>query len=406
MSRFVFLGAAVACLGLATPARAQTVLTFEETVTRAREQAGAVVVARARVAEAEAELLNASARFRDNPIIEASAGPRAGGGARSTDLEVGLSQQFETGGQRGARVAGAHALIDRHRADVDEARRRVVLDAAVAFLDGVAAQEHLRIAEESDTVSRDLLNVTERRFALGDIAAIDVNLARIDAARSAAALRGARADFTAAVGRLRAVLRLPAAEPIELRGTLDRPQPASLSDLRTAIDQRPDFLALRAETREAEAQMQLGRALQRPDLGLRVGYEREDASNIVLGGLTIPLPAFQRGQGTLAGGAARASRLRLELETTRDAAIAELETTYATHQQLATLAGTLAAEAVPSLDDNQNLARRSYEAGELNLIDFLLIRRDALETRTTMIERRLDAARSRVMVDSVAGVLR
>ena len=405
MSRLVLFAAVAACVAAPTPVPAQTVLTYEGTIARAREQAGAVIVARARVAEAEAERLNVSPRFRDNPLIDVSAGPRSGG-TRSTDIEIGVFQQFETGGQRRARMTGADAVIDRHRADVDEARRRVVLDAVTAYLDGIAAGERLRIAEEGDTVSRDLLNVTERRYALGDIAAIDVNLARIDAARSAAALRGARADLATAVGRLRAVLRLPGGEPIELQGSLDLPAPAPLDALRRSLDDRPDFAARRAEQREAEARIQLGRALRRPDLGFRVGYEREEGNNVVLGGLTVALPAFQRGLGTVAGGAARASTSRLELETARDAALAELEAAYAVHHQHATLAKTFAAEAVPSLDDTQNLARRSYDAGELNLMDLLLIRRDGLETRTMLIDRRLEAARSRVAVDYVAGVLR
>src|SRR5512134_2894882 len=173
----VVLATLVACFGLAPCARAQTILTFEGTIARAREQAGTVAVARARVAEAEAGLVDASSRFRDNPIIEGTAGPRAGSGTRSTDLGVAVSQQFETGGQRTARVAGAKAAIDRQRADVDDVRRAAVYEAALAFLDGVAASERLRIVEEGDGVSRELLNVTERRYALGDIAAIDLNLA-------------------------------------------------------------------------------------------------------------------------------------------------------------------------------------------------------------------------------------
>jgi cobalt-zinc-cadmium efflux system outer membrane protein len=199
---------------------------------------------------------------------------------------------------------------------------------------------------------------------------------------------------------------LPAREPVDLRGSLDLPAPPPLEALRTALDRRPDFVALRAEALEAEAQIQLGRALQRPDLGVRVAYEHEESSHILLAGLTIPLPAFQRGQGVLAGGTARAARARLQLDMAHQAALAELETAYAVHQQQAALAGMLAAEAVPSLDDNQDLARRSYEAGEIGLMDLLLIRRDALETRTAIVERRLDAARSRVTVDHLAGVLR
>jgi len=398
--------AAAACLGVAVAAQGQTVLTFEEAIARARDQGGAVAVARARIAEAEAGMLDASARFRDNPVVDANAGPRAGGGVRSTELDIGMSQRFETGGQRPARIAGARAAIDRQRAEADETTRTVVFQAASAFLDGLAAGERLAIAEEADTVGRELLNATERRYAVGDIAAIDLNLARLDAARSAATLRAARADLTAAVGGLRALLHLPATEPVELRGSLDLAAPAPLDRLRAAVDARPDFIALVAETREAEAQEQLGRALRRPDIGVRVGYQREETDTIVLGGLTVTLPAFQRGQGTFATAAARASRTRLQLETARQVAVADLETAYAIYQEHATLADTFVRDSVASAQDNENLARRSYEEGELDLMNFLLIRRDALDTRTAVVERRLAVARGRLNVDFIAGVLR
>ena len=61
--------------------------------------------------------------------------------------------------------------------------RTAVFEAAVAFLDGAGATDRLQIAEDADRVARDLLNATERRFAFGDIAAIDLNLTRINAAK-------------------------------------------------------------------------------------------------------------------------------------------------------------------------------------------------------------------------------
>lgn len=404
MSR-VLLPAFVCWLVTTAPVGAQVVLTFEETIARAREQAGAVLVARARIAEAEAAVLDASARFRDNPIIEGAAGPRTGGGERATDIEVGLSQQFETGGQRQARIAAARAGVDRQSAEVRQAGRNVVIEAASAFLDGIAAMERLQIAESADAIARELLNTTERRYALGDIAAIDVNLARIDAARSTAALVAARADLTAAAGALRALLRIPSSEPIELRGSLELPPAPPIERLEASVEQRPEFAVLAAELREAESQVQLGRAMSKPDLGFRVAYEREESNTTVLGGLTITLPAFQQGQGTRAAGLARASRARTEADIARQRALADLRTAYAVYEQHAALSAALEKDAAPSLADNENLARRSYDAGEMNLMDSLLIRRDAVETRMTIIDRRLDAARSRLAVDFIAGII-
>lgn len=403
MFRSLAIGAG--CLVLAAPVHGQTVLTLEQTIARAREQAGAVAVARARVAEAEATLVDASARFRDNPVFEAAAGPRAGSGRRATDVEAGVSQQFETGGQRAARVAGARAAIDRQVAEVRQVARGVVFEAAAAFLDGVAALERLQIGEAADTVSREVLAVTERRYAVGDIAAIELNLARIDAARTSATLLAARGDLTAAVGALRALLRLASSEPIELRGSLDVAPAAPLSQLEQAVEQRPEFEVLAADERDADAQVRLGRALRSPDLGFRVGYEREEADTVILGGFTVTLPAFQAGRGTEALGLARASRLRIEREMARDAAVSELRAAYAVYEQRAAAAAAFQRDSAPPLLDNEALGRRSYEAGEMNLMDYLLVRRDVLETRAAVIDRRLEAARSRLTVDYVAGVL-
>ena len=363
------------------------------------------MVSRARIAESEAALIEATTRFRDNPLIGGAAGPRFGSEGRFTELDFGVSQQFETGGQRQARVAAARAGIERQQAETLQSARTVVFEAASAFLMGIAATERVRVAEEADTVARELLRATERRYVLGDIAAIDVNLARIEAARSAATLVAARADLTVAAGTLRTLLRIPVSEPLELRGSMELSAPPPVQVLEANVVQRPEFAVLTAEVHEAEAQVQLGRALRRPDLGFNVGYERDAGDSIVLGGLIVTLPAFQRGQGPLALGTARASRARLEADIARETAIAELRVAHSEYEQRAGLAAALQRDTALSLDDNESLARRSYEAGEMNLMDLLLIRRDALGTRLTVIDRHLDAARARLSVDFAAGVL-
>ena len=89
----------------------------------------------------------------------------------------------------------------------------------------------------------------------------------------------------------------------------------------------------------------------------------------------------------------------------RERAVADLRAAYNVYEQRMALAAALEKDATPSLLDNENLARRSYEAGEMNLMDFLLLRRDAVETRFSLIDRRLEAAQSRLAVDLLAGVI-
>src|SRR5262245_29397587 len=90
-----------------TTAGAQPItLTLDEALAKARDQAPSILIARARVEEARGRLIGARLR-RDNPIIDAASGPRATDAGTLTDVDIGVSQLFETGGQRAARVAGA-----------------------------------------------------------------------------------------------------------------------------------------------------------------------------------------------------------------------------------------------------------------------------------------------------------
>ena len=62
--------------------------------------------------------------------------------------------------------------------------------------------------------------------------------------------------------------------------------------------------------------------------------------------------------------------------------------------------------ALPSVLDNEALAARSYETGEIGLLELLLIRREAFEARASTIERNLEAALAAIDLELAAGVLR
>src|ERR1700752_172090 len=114
---------ALVCVLQASVAAQSVSLSLEQALARAREQAPAVLIARARIEEARGRLSGASVRFRDNPIIDIASGPRMTEAGNLIDLDVGFSQVFETGGQRAARIAGAEAGIARETAAAEEARR-------------------------------------------------------------------------------------------------------------------------------------------------------------------------------------------------------------------------------------------------------------------------------------------
>jgi outer membrane protein TolC len=62
--------------------------------------------------------------------------------------------------------------------------------------------------------------------------------------------------------------------------------------------------------------------------------------------------------------------------------------------------------ALPAIADNEALARRSFEVGEIDLGELLQVRREILETRLAYLDLLLAARLAAVELETKAGVLR
>ena len=96
---------------------------------------------------------------------------------------------------------------------------------------------------------------------------------------------------------------------------------------------------------------------------------------------------------------------QLALEADRRTVGVEVQTAFTVYQRREDAVTELERNALPGLDDNEALARRSYEAGHLSLAELLLIRREILETKSEHLSRLLEAAVAGVEFEASAGVL-
>lgn len=379
-------------------------LTLEEALALARERGAGIAVARGRIEEARARQAQAGRRFQENPVLEVESGPRFGDGT-ALDFAASLSQGLDSGRRRSARLAGSQAALERAEADLDEARRLLLRDVWTAFTRVRMEQDRIGLLARSREAADSLLAATERRYEAGEATALELNRARTVAASARAGQSTAEAAGDTALAELKALLGLSPGETVEVRGDLD-PRPAlELEALLAGIDRRPDLRALAAELREAEAEILLGQALARPEWGVRGGVGREEDAEIVTAGIVVSLPLHNRGQETLAVGEARAAALRQALATARAAADAEVRGRYAALARRLEAARELERTALPALDDNESLALKSFEAGEIDLGELLLVRREILETRLAYLERLFDASLTRFELEAAAGAL-
>jgi cobalt-zinc-cadmium efflux system outer membrane protein len=207
-----------------------------------------------------------------------------------------------------------------------------------------------------------------------------------------------------ALGDLRQLLGIE--HDIDVAGSLSLRAEVDLNAALQAAAQRPELRALEAGVQEAEAELRLGLSFSKPEYGLAMRYSREEGDHIILGGMTVTLPMFSRGQGQRAVGSARAARLRAELEAARARIHVEVRTAFEAYNRRLTAVRVLEAEAIPGLDENEQLTTRSFEVGQLGLPELLLIRREILDTRSQYLDALLEAALARIDVDASAALLR
>jgi outer membrane protein, heavy metal efflux system len=382
-----------------------TSLTFEQVLARARQRAPQVLSAQSRIDEARGRLAGASVAFQENPTITAAIGPRFSPNGDTTDYDISLSQSFELGGRRAARMSGARAGLDRETSTSRDVVRRLLREVSVTFARGLASRERFRLAEASNKNAAELLQSMQRRYEAGDVPILDVNLARNSAARTRAELRSAQAALISALGELRILLGMAAEEPLDITGDLRDRRRFDLESLMARAGDRPDLRALAAERNEARADVRLGQGFRWPTIAPGFSFKRDQGDRIVQGGLSFTLPVFNRGQELQAVGETRARRLERELDFSKRAVGVEVRTAFDVYNLQVAAVEELERDALPSLDENETLARRSFEEGEIGLAELLLIRRDAFETRNAYTERLLEAAVAGIELEFRAGVL-
>lgn len=371
----------------ARPAYADEPLTLSRVIELARARAPDPQISRARITEATGAFIGARQRATRNATLQADIGPRIGDG-RSTDLQTTLSVPLDLGGRRAGRVAVVEAAVELERAKTTEVERVTIAAAVSAYYHVLHGDRRLALAEERVRLATEAETTARQRMRAGDIAEFEVNLARGEVARAKSAVVAATGDRTRARAELATILgisntSISVSGDLGNRNYLERSgDPTSRSDLR--------MLAL--EVRLANTEGASARTSRWPQLDLRFSFEHERDADIVLGGVSLELPFFDRGQGEQARATARGQRARTELAIRTNQITSAVEGARITYDAAVAAAEILEREAVPLSIENATAAFASYRAGKLDIGALLVIRREVLDTRREHLDRLLDAA--------------
>jgi outer membrane protein, heavy metal efflux system len=374
------------CALASARARAETPLLTRARVAELARAAPAARAAATEVSGARSAVAAAQVLSLDNPSISALGGLRFNpDGTRPFAAAAALSVPVPLGPQRGSRVEAAKAELRAAAATGEDAGRKVLLAALLQHALVLKDQRQLELLSVRRAIAQRLLVAAEKQRIAGAVPELDVALARLQAGREAAAESAAEGVREADRQALAAMLGVPPESAIPAGALVPEIDPPPLAALLHEVDARADIRAAALGLDAARARAARERAARWPTLSLQAQYERDEAANVGLVGLAIPLPIFNANAALVASSSADVEVASARLGAARSAAAGHVRELYArylgTRRALDALRPTTAL-----VSEAMNLATRGYELGENDLARVLLVRREVLDAQAALLD--------------------
>lgn len=405
-----------ACVALALPlasAQAAAALTLDEAWRLAEAANPTLRSTQARLSAAEGELTDARSLLWNNPELSAErlrrSVPQPGlATEKQRDWSAGLAQTFEVAGQPGYRREAATQELAGLQATLLETRRQVRAEIEQRFVRVLVLQMRIATEEEALKLVEDAAAAVRKRVAAGEDSRLDGNLAIVEAERGRNQLSALHEQLTEARVELGSALQLLPDHLPEVAGNLMPATPKySLEELLATAGQRPQLRALALREAAATKRLGLERAAVYPDITVGVNVGREgpgEAREKVVGvSLSLPLPLFRRNAAGIGRATTELTQAQIERQAADRDIPAQVRALWRNVESLHARVKRLEDQVLVSLDQNQRLSVTAYRAGEIGLLQLIVVNRQVLDGRRDLIEARSNLRLSTIALEAAAG---
>lgn len=356
----------------------------------------------------EARTLQAS-RF-PNPELGMEIENFGGSGTKKSfdaaESTIQLSQLIELGGKRFKRIKAASLEKDLAAWDYEAKRLDVFTETTLAFIEVLASQEQVRLANETLRLSEQVLDTVKKRIQAGKVSPLEETKASVTLTVSQIAKQTAQRNLNAARQRLASWWGSGSSDFEEAQGDLETlaaiPSGESLQRL---LVQNPAIARWDAELDQRRAAVALEKANRIPDIVLSGGvrqFEESDDHALVVG-IGLPLPLFNRNQGGILeaqAGLAKAEAERKAVEVGLGAELAEAyQALAASHSE----ASALRDQVLPSAQRAFDGAQRGYQEGKFGFLDVLDAQRTLFDVKGQYVEALARFQKGKTVVERFIG---
>jgi cobalt-zinc-cadmium efflux system outer membrane protein len=359
------------------------------------------------IRSAEARIIQA--KLIPNPEIsfEGENLSELGGSQSGNEMQntLRLSQLIELGGKRRSRLREAQFDREATQWDYQVKRLEVLKLTSTAFIDVLAAQRNVQLAEEGLSIAEAAMPVTQQRVKAGKASEVElvrtntaVATARIESEQAKRELQTARLNLAAQWGEKKAIFPNVIGNLEQVR---DLPP---LESLNAKLHGSPNLVRWTTEREKRQATLNLVRAEAKPDLTLQTG-PRVIASNPVdvtfVAGFSIPLPLWNRNQGRIAEAEANVAKVADERAAAETRAYADLNEAYQTLARAAEEVRILRETVLPGAKSAVDQITEDYSAGRFSQLDVLDAQRSYNESRTQFVRALAAYQKAQAQIDAL-----
>ena len=317
-----------------------------------------------------------------------------------------LNLPVELGGKRAARTKAAEKTREQAQAQLAELQATVRANVAAAYFDVLTAQERLVLARDSAALAKSSTDTVAKRVAAGKVSPVEESKARVAEAGVRVELAQAASEQRNALSRLFALLGRIDAPYTVLEGKAENlPSVPSLADLQPLISSAPGVVLARIEVDRRKALTALEQSKRVPDVTVSVGMQRsnETQRNVLLFGVSVPLPIFDRNQGNLLEALKLEDKARDELQ----AATVRLHSEVAqARERLSTITAevqSLQQDVLPGAKSAYDAATIGFENGKFNFLEVLDAQRTYFTAKSQYLKALGEAHRAAADIDRLLG---
>ncbi len=303
-------------------------------------------------------------------------------GFSGSEITASISQNILLAGKISKLEKVADTEISLAEWDYEAKRLEIITDVRRAFINALGIQKLIEKNKELINISNEFVDNLRKRVIKGKISPAEVSRAQVILNLLQIDINKLESEYDASIFELKTLVNDPDLSTDSLKGKLKDVNVLPIYDsLFSKIENNPNLKRFMNEYDKQKAIISYEKSKATPDLTVSAGFRRlnEVDANTFLVGASLPLPIFNRNQGSIQEAKIRLDQKKMEFKNIKNKLTLQLNLNYNKLKMLLTSAERLKKESIPIAEEAFKIINEGNLVGRFTILDVLDAQRTLFE---------------------------